>query len=126
MLVARDHELVFLRAAIAIESLHHLELTRSVAILAVSDERAVDPHVERGREAFKTQAYAAACLETLQHGVVKAESATVDGDSAVLGKVGSRRISVSVPRHLDVDVGRWPQSLRFERRGDGQVARFLG
>ena len=109
-----------MRFCLARQCFCDVEFAGCVSVLAVADERAVHPDVEGRREAVEAHSHAAARIQGLCHGLVQVEGTAVDGDAAVTGGSRGLRVLMSVPRHLDIDIGRWPQPLGFERGGDGE------
>ena len=96
-----------------------VELIGREAVLAIADERAVDPHVDRRGHAVEHDRHRSAGLLGVCHGGGDGELPAVERDVIVLRDVRFQRVLVAVPRILDVHV------LVVHQTGRLQVARNL-
>ena len=92
-----------------------------VTVFCVTDEGAVNPHVNCGCEAFEGEHDAARFAQHLLEVALQGEVLAVEGYVVLLGDVRSFGVFVAVPGHLDVDVGGAPESFSFQGGGDGDA-----
>ena len=113
VLEARDGE----RIALLAQRVGHVEFARCVCILRISDECAIEPHVDCGRRAVERQRDALAGAQRLPHARIGVERPAVECHEIAVGHMWRLWLFMPVPRVLDVHVLRAHESLRLQAAG---------
>ncbi len=93
-----------LRALVAVQYARDVEFIRRETVLAVADEHAVEPYVDRGGHAMEDEIDGAIVLQVARQRLAERETATVDRDVVVVGNVRLLRVLMAIPWVLHVDV----------------------